>query len=56
MAFVVIGDLSLRDCAVTTAKSARLSAEEILSLARANLLRTQYMLHALVCGTFLDGL
>lgn len=29
MAFVVIGDLSLRDCAVATAKSARWSAVEI---------------------------
>lgn len=58
MVFVVIGDRSLSDCAVAAAKSASVS-----KLSRRNLLsrscgfrRTQYMLHALVCGSLFDGL
>ena len=59
VAFVVIGDRSLSDCAVAIAKPVGLSVGcpfKMVSSARANIQRTQYMLHALICGSLLDGL
>lgn len=59
MVFVVIGDRSLSDCAVATAKSACPSVYrpvETSSRARADCRRTQYMLHALVGGSLFNGL
>jgi hypothetical protein len=58
MVLVVIGDRSLSDCAVATAKSACLLADcPVKSFsARAVSRRTQHMLHALVCGSLFDRL